>query len=142
MESKNQVVKTISLDQYGIKNAKINYQLSPEALQAIAIEKGQGVEADSGALAIKTGEFTGRSPQDRFIVKDDVTKDRIWWGKVNIPFEPEKFDKLYNKVVDYLSNKEVYVRDSYACADENYKLNMSNKLFYPHGENSEKVILF
>ncbi|WOD45164.1 phosphoenolpyruvate carboxykinase (ATP) [Hwangdonia lutea] len=124
MGNNNQFTKTISLESYGIKNAKVNYQLSPEQLHNIAIEKGQGKEASSGALAVNTGEFTGRSPKDRFIVKDDVTKDRVWWGDINIPFETDKFDALYNKVVDYLSNKEVFVRDSYACADENYKLNI------------------
>ena len=87
--------KTISLDNYGIKNAKIHYQLSPNQLHEITIEKGQGVEASSGALAVNTGEFTGRSPKDRFIVKDEITKDRIWWGNINIPFEPDAFDKLY-----------------------------------------------
>ena len=124
MVNNNQVTKTISLEEYGIKNAKVNYQLSPDQLHDIAIEKGQGVEASSGALAVNTGEFTGRSPMDRFIVKDDITKDRIWWGDINIPFDADKFDKLYDKVVDYLSEKEIFVRDSYACADEDYKLNI------------------
>ncbi|QDO93511.1 phosphoenolpyruvate carboxykinase (ATP) [Formosa sediminum] len=119
-----QTTKTISLESYGIKNADVKYQLPSEELHQITIDKGQGVEASSGALAINTGEFTGRSPKDRFIVKDDITKDRVWWGEVNIPFAPEKFDALYNKVTEYLSNKEVFVRDSYACADPNYKLNI------------------
>ena len=87
MVNHTQTTKSISLDQYGIKNAKVQYQLSPEKLHQLTIEKGQGREASSGALAVNTGEFTGRSPQDRFIVKDDVTKDRVWWGKINIPFE-------------------------------------------------------
>lgn len=124
MGNYSQVTKTIALEQYGIKNAKVQYQLSPEQLHDITIEKGQGVEASSGALAINTGEFTGRSPKDRFIVKDDITKDLIWWGNINIPFEADKFDSLYNKVVNYLSEKEIFVRDCYACADENYKLNI------------------
>ncbi|MGK0254877.1 MAG: phosphoenolpyruvate carboxykinase (ATP) [Mariniflexile sp.] len=124
MSDYNQITKTISLGKYGIKNAKIRYQLNPEQLHAIAIEKGQGVEASSGALAVNTGEFTGRSPQDRFIVKDDITNDKVWWGKINIPFDSDKFDSLYNKVTEYLSNKEVFVRDCYACADEDYKLNI------------------
>jgi phosphoenolpyruvate carboxykinase (ATP) len=131
MSDYNQITKTISLDKYGIKNAKINYQLSPEQLHDIAIKKGQGVEASSGALAVNTGEFTGRSPQDRFIVKDDITKDKVWWGNINIPFDPDKFDNLYKKVADYLSNKEVFVRDCYACADENYKLNIRVINEYP-----------
>jgi len=124
MVNHSQVTKTISLEQYGIKNAKVNYQLSPGQLHDITVEKKQGVTSSSGALAVNTGEFTGRSPKDRFIVKDDVTKDRVWWGNINIPFDADKFEKLYNKVVDYLSNKEVYVRDSYACADKDYKLNI------------------
>ena len=61
---------------------------------------------------------------DRFIVKDDVTEDKIWWGDINIPFPTDKFDRLYDKVTDYLSSKEVFVRDSYACADPAYKLNI------------------
>ena len=124
MVNKNQTAKMISLDSYGINNANVNYQLTSKELHNETIQKGQGKTAKSGALAINTGEFTGRSPLDRFIVKDEVTKDKVWWGKINIPFSPEKFDALYNKVVDYLSEKELYVRDSYACADENYKLNI------------------
>jgi len=131
MENNSQVTKTISLNEYGIKNAKVNYQLSPDELHDISISKGLGVEASSGSLAVNTGEFTGRSPKDRFIVKDDVTKDRVWWGDINIPFEPNQFDKLYNKVVNYLSEKELFVRDSYACADENYKLNIRIINEYP-----------
>lgn len=127
----NQITQTIALEQYGIKNANVKYQLSPKELHQIAIEKGQGIEASSGALAVNTGEFTGRSPQDRFIVKDEVTHDKVWWGSVNIPFDPDNFDKLYDKVVNYLSNKEVFVRDSYACADKHYKLNIRVITEYP-----------
>jgi phosphoenolpyruvate carboxykinase (ATP) len=122
MENSNNSSKSISLKAYGISNAKVNYQLSPNTLHDISIEKGLGVEASSGALAINTGKFTGRSPQDRFIVKDDITKDEIWWGDINKPFDSEKFDLLYNKITNYLSEKEVYVRDVFACADENYKM--------------------
>ena len=131
MVDHTQATKTISLEQYGIKNATAHYQLSPEQLHNITIQKGQGVESSLGALAVNTGEFTGRSPMDRFIVKDDVTKDRVWWGDINIPFDADKFDKLYDKVVDYLSKKEMFVRDSYACADKDYKLNIRVINEYP-----------
>lgn len=131
MANHSQSTKTISLEHYGIKKAKVNYQLSSDELHAETINKGQGVESSSGALAVNTGEFTGRSPMDRFIVKDAITKDKIWWGDINIPFESDKFQKLYDKVVDYLSEKEIYVRDSYACADENYKLNIRVINEYP-----------
>src|SRR5210317_2073193 len=90
--------KTISLEHYGIKNAKIKYQLTPSQLHDITIAKGQGVETSTGALAINTGEFTGRSPKDRFIVKDGITIDRVWWGNINVPFDPDMFEKLYQKV--------------------------------------------
>ncbi len=53
-----------------------------------------GKEASTGALAVNTGEFTGRSPMDRFIVRDDITEDKVWWWEINIPFEPTKFDSL------------------------------------------------
>jgi phosphoenolpyruvate carboxykinase (ATP) len=123
--------KTISLSGLGITNATVHYQLTSDELHALTIKKEQGKEASSGALAVNTGEFTGRSPMDRFIVKDNVTKDEIWWSKINLPFESEKFDKLYNKVVAYLSGKEIFVRDSYACADEDYKLNIRVVNEYP-----------
>ncbi|CAM1342346.1 phosphoenolpyruvate carboxykinase (ATP) [Tenacibaculum aestuarii] len=123
--------KTISLDNLGIKDATVRYQLTSDELHDITIEKGQGKESSFGAIAVNTGEFTGRSPMDRFIVKDDITKDEVWWGNINIPFDSEKFDKLYDKVTNYLSNKEVFVRDSYACADEDYKLNIRVVNEYP-----------
>ncbi|QWX83244.1 phosphoenolpyruvate carboxykinase (ATP) [Cellulophaga sp. HaHaR_3_176] len=127
----SKIAKTISLESYGIKSGTIHYQLSPEELQSITLKKGMGKEASSGSLSINTGEFTGRSPMDRFIVKDDITKDKVWWGNINIPFEPSAFDKLYDKVIKYLGNKEIYVRDSYACADEDYKLNIRVINEYP-----------
>src|SRR5690554_1726911 len=124
MVGKNQTTKLISVEKYGIRDAEVKYQLTSEQLHNETLKKGQGREASSGALAINTGEFTGRSPKDRFIVKDDVTRDTVWWGNINIPFPPNMFDALYDKVTDYLSGKEIFVRDSYACADEKYKLNI------------------
>lgn len=131
MENSTSATKTISLESYGITNATVRYQLTPDELHEETISKGQGVEASSGALAVNTGEFTGRSPQDRFIVKDAITEDKVWWGNINIPFESDKFDALYKKVTNYLSGKEIYVRDSYACADPNYRLNIRVITEYP-----------
>ena len=131
MLAKNQLTKTIALEGYGIKNSQVHYQLSPKELHKTTIEKGQGVETSNGALAVNTGEFTGRSPKDRFIVKDNITKDKVWWGDINIPFDADKFDALYEKVVDYLSGKEIYARDSYACSDDKYRLNIRVITEYP-----------
>ena len=124
MENYALFTKSIALKSIGIENAKIHYQLSADELHEITLQSGQGIENSTGALAVDTGKFTGRSPQDRFIVKDAITQDKVWWGKVNIPFESAAFDALYNKVTTYLSNKDVFVRDSYVCADSNYKLNV------------------
>jgi phosphoenolpyruvate carboxykinase (ATP) len=123
--------KSISLNSLGIKNATIRYQLSASELHDNTIRTKQGKESSLGAIAVNTGEFTGRSPMDRFIVKDTITKDKVWWGDINLPFDSDTFDKLYVKVTDYLSNKEIFVRDSYACADENYKLNIRVVNEYP-----------
>jgi phosphoenolpyruvate carboxykinase (ATP) len=123
--------KSISLNNLGIKNATIRYQLSSDELHAETLKKEQGAESSLGAIAVNTGEFTGRSPKDRFIVKDAVTKDKVWWSDINLPFDADKFDALYNKVAVYLSGKEIFVRDSYACADEDYKLNIRVVNEYP-----------
>lgn len=127
----SKIAKTISLKKLGIKTDKAHYQLSPDNLHKVALEKGLGQEASSGALAVNTGEFTGRSPLDRFIVKDEITEDRVWWGNINIPFESKAFDVLYDKVVAYLSEKELYVRDCYACADDAYRMNIRVVNQYP-----------
>jgi phosphoenolpyruvate carboxykinase (ATP) len=131
MNSSDQLTKSISLKDYGIESDHIYYQLSPSKLHAISLEKGMGEEASSGALAINTGEFTGRSPMDRFIVKDAITEEKVWWGNINIPFDSDKFDALYNKVISYLNKKELYVRDCYACADTDYRTNIRVIAEYP-----------
>lgn len=123
--------KTISLNNYGITHNNIHYQLSSDDLHSVTIGREMGIESSLGALAVNTGEFTGRSPLDRFIVKDTITEDKIWWGDINIPFEPEAFDKLYDKVINYLNDKEVFVRDAYACADSNYQMNIRVINEYP-----------
>lgn len=124
MDNNTLFSQSISLKELGIENAKIHYQLSPEELHDITIKSGQGIESSTGALAVNTGEYTGRSPQDRYIVKDNISENKVWWGKVNIPFEPAAFEALYDKVTSYLSNREIYVRDSFVCADPNYRLNV------------------
>ena len=131
MNNSKKIPETISLKNYGITHDNVKYQLSPAKLQEIILEKKMGKEAASGALAINTGEFTGRSPRDRFIVKDNITTEKVWWGDINIPFEPAKFDALYDKVIAYLNDKELYVRDCYACADVNYRMNIRVINEYP-----------
>ncbi|MFD0798945.1 phosphoenolpyruvate carboxykinase (ATP) [Maribacter chungangensis] len=131
MTASDQTTKTISLKDYGITHENIQYQLSPSQLQSITVENKMGTETANGTLAVHTGEFTGRSPMDRFIVEDTITKDKVWWGNINIPFSADTFDALHKKVIDYLNNKELFVRDCYACADPEYKLNIRVINEYP-----------
>ena len=122
---------TKNLEKYGIKDAQVHWNLDPETLQKITVEKGMGVESENGTLAINTGKFTGRSPKDRFLVKDDYTKDKIWWGRINKPISPENFDKLRGEIVNYLSGKEIYVRDAAVCADPRYQTNIRTVTEFP-----------
>jgi len=106
------------------KASKAHMNLSPAELVEQAILRGEGELTNTGALAADTGEFTGRSPKDKFVVYDDNTKDSVWWGDVNNRFEGEKFDQLLDKVIAHYEGKEVFVRDAYACADNDYRLNI------------------
>lgn len=120
-----QPLKTPSLDYLHLQGSPfVYYQLSPAELIEHALKNGEGQLADTGALAVDTGEFTGRSPKDRFIVSDEITEETVWWGDINIRFSPEKFDALFHKLVQHLSKERIYVRDTYACADPNFKLNI------------------
>jgi phosphoenolpyruvate carboxykinase (ATP) len=113
-----------TISDLGIKNATAHWNLSPEELASISVEKGQATLTSTGAININTGEFTGRSPMDRFIVRDAITEESVWWGDVNLSFDENKFDALHQKVLNYLSEKELYVRDAYACAEEQYRMNI------------------
>jgi phosphoenolpyruvate carboxykinase (ATP) len=112
------------LSDIGLNVGTAHWNLSPDELVKKTIALGQGVINDTGALCVSTGKFTGRSPKDKFTVKDSITTDSVDWGDVNIPFEPAAFDKLYKKVCAYMDGKEVWVRDAYACADPAYRLNI------------------
>ncbi|GGI28003.1 phosphoenolpyruvate carboxykinase (ATP) [Pedobacter mendelii] len=102
----------------------VKYQLSAAELVKEALQNNEGTLASSGALAVDTGKFTGRSPKDRFIVCDDITDDVVWWGDVNIKFSPENFDGLLMKMTDYLNQKTIFVRDSSACANPDYSISI------------------
>lgn len=123
--------KNKDLKKYGLKNVSAHWNLDGETLQNLTVEKGMGIETENGTLCVNTGKFTGRSPKDRFLVKDDYTKNKVWWGRVNKPLTPENFDRLYDEVASYLSGKEIYVRDAYVCADPKYRMNVRSITEYP-----------
>ena len=100
------------------------WNLTPAELVEDTILQGQGLLTDTGALAIDTGEFTGRSPQDRFIVEDAITKDAVWWGGINKGISEAHFETIYDRMKAYLAGRDVYVRDAIACADNDFKMNI------------------
>lgn len=114
-----------SLDAIGLGHIGNAYwNLTPAELVEETIIQGQGILSNTGALAVDTGKFTGRSPKDRFVVCDEKTENTVWWGDVNIKFTPEKFEALYQRMRAYLTNKDLYVRDAKACADPEYNMNI------------------
>lgn len=131
MSTQSKTVDQTDLKKYGLENVNAHFNLDQEKLQEITVENGMGTETDNGTLVVNTGKFTGRSPKDRFLVKDDYTKDKVWWGRINKPISPENFDGLYDEVTKYLSGKDVYVWDAYVCADPQYRLNVRTIAEYP-----------
>ena len=102
----------------------VHYQQTPEQLSKSTTELGQGILNDTGALLINTGEFTGRSPKDKFCVKDEITADAVHWNDFNIAITPQVFDNMHAKLINHLGEKELWVRDAYVCADPKYRLNI------------------
>jgi phosphoenolpyruvate carboxykinase (ATP) len=114
-----------SVADLGLANVEMAYwNLHPSELVEDTITRGEGILTDVGALAIDTGEFTGRSPKDKYVVYDENTKDSVWWGDVNNRFEADKFDILHNRMLAYFSGREIWVRDAYVCADPTYRMNL------------------
>ena len=101
----------------------IHYQSSAEELVEATLRLQQGVLDENGALVIHTGQFTGRSPKDKFIVKDAITAHSVNWNDFNIPIAEKYFDIIFKKITEYLgSREELWIRDCYACADPGYRM--------------------
>jgi len=121
-----------SLEAAGIvKTRNTFWNLLPEELVEHSLKKDLGVLANNGALMIKTGKFTGRSPQDRFIVKDDITSKTVDWGNINKAFTTEGFDKIHQSMLTHLQDKDIYVNDGFAGADIEYRYSVRVVAEYP-----------
>ena len=117
MDNKNQ-----QLHEMGLKNWKsISWNLSTPELVEIALKRGEGKLASNGALLVTTGSRTGRSPNDRFIVEEDSSKDLIAWGSVNVPVSEERFNHLFNKIQSYLQSKDLFAQDLFVGQHPRYR---------------------
>jgi phosphoenolpyruvate carboxykinase (ATP) len=112
-----------NLSNHSVSNLRIAYwNLSTEALYEEAVFRGEGVTSRGGAFIAHTGKHTARSANDKFIVRHVDSENNIWWGTYNRPFETEKFEGLYNRLLGYLQGRDAFVEDLYAGADEEYRL--------------------
>src|SRR5687768_1108971 len=102
--------------------SQVHRNLTAEQLTLAAVARGEGRIVNDRTLAVTTGKHTGRSAGDKYVVREPSTQDFISWGKVNQPFDAARFDHLHDQMMCFLSDKEVYVQDVYACADSNHRL--------------------
>jgi phosphoenolpyruvate carboxykinase (ATP) len=122
MQHEGRGISRHGLEHHGITNAgTVHWNLPAPALYEQAIRRGEGRLAIGGPLVTRTGKHTGRAPNDRFIVRESSSEDKIAWGKVNKPFDEERFLSMYRRVLAYLQNRDIFVQDCYAGASEKYR---------------------
>ena len=111
------------LEAHGIRNvARVYWNLSVSALYEEAVRRREASIAIAGPLVCRTGQHTGRSPNDKFIVREPSSADKVWWSKVNRPIEAAHFDALHQHMLNYCEGRELFVQDCYAGADARYRL--------------------
>ena len=112
-----------NLSNIGVSNLRLAYwNLTTEALYEEAVFRGEGVTSRGGPFIAHTGKHTARSANDKFVVRHTDSENNIWWGVYNRPYEIQKFNSLYERLLGYLQGKDVFVQDVYAGADEQYRL--------------------
>jgi phosphoenolpyruvate carboxykinase (ATP) len=112
-----------NLKELGLDNLGAVYQnLSTPALYEEAIRRHEGSLSHLGPIVIRTGQYTGRVPRDKFLIREPGSENKICWGKVNRPMDPEKFDALKHRLCTYLQGKDIFVENCYAGADTQYRV--------------------
>ena len=110
-------MKTLTPTDFGIAgNGTVYRNLAIPALVEKALKRKEGILSDTGALCVETGKYTGRSPDDKFIVDTPAVHDSIAWGKINVPISEERFESIKGKMLAYLQGKELFVFDGFAGA--------------------------
>jgi len=119
----NDVTRGSGLEEHGITNANLIFWTPPTAvLYEQIIKRGEGLVSHLGAIAVKTGHYTGRAANEKFIVDEPTSHDNVAWGKINKPFDPVRFDALYNRMLAYMHGKDLFVQDCFAGADREHRL--------------------
>ena len=108
--------------EFGINPSKVYRNLTTNEMVHIAIEKDEGTINSTGSLSVNTGKYTGRSPDDRFIIYDEKTKGTVDWGKINHRFPSDKFEKLFEKMKKFTHRKDLYVFDGFVGSDHKSRL--------------------
>jgi phosphoenolpyruvate carboxykinase (ATP) len=116
------VERARGLERDGITTDRVRWNLSTAALYEEAVRRNEGLIAAEGPLTCRTGAHTGRSPNDKFVVREGSSEAEVAWGKVNRPMEPAQFDSLHRDLLSSLQDKELFVLDCYAGADPTYRL--------------------
>ena len=120
---KTESEKEESLRKLGLLNlGNVHWDLSTPALYEEAIRRYEATLSHLGPLVIRTGQYTGRLPKDKFLVREPSSENKIWWGKINRPFEPVRFDALKNRLCAYLQGKDIFIQNCYAGADERFRV--------------------
>lgn len=115
----------VGLDYLGLNdNENVFWNLTPPELYEQAILRGEAILTKDHALRVLTGQYTGRSPKDKYIVDQPSIHDDIDWGEINQPISEDVFDNLFDKTVDYLKDKDLFVKDLFCGADEKNRLNV------------------
>lgn len=123
MQNFGAFISKYGVENHGIRNAGVVYwNLSTPLLYEQVIRRREGVVGHLGPLIVSTGDHTGRSPNDKFIVEEPTSENDIWWGKVNRPISQEKFDNLYRRIIAYIQNRDIFVFDGYVGADSHYQM--------------------
>ena len=111
------------LERQGMRHlGTVHWNQSMPVLYQHAVHRSEGEVVAGGAFSVRTGRFTGRTPRDKYIVEEPGTKDTVWWGKINQPVDPERFDSLHQRMLAYLQGRDLFVQDLYAGADPTYRL--------------------
>ena len=117
------VGQQVDLSEHGLSpRGEVHYQPTTALLYSHALERGEGRLAEGGSLVVDTGVHTGRSPNDKFVVREPGSEDRIWWSKVNQDLDESHFEGLRDKVISYLEGRDLYVVDAFAGADQAHRL--------------------